>query len=315
MAVLVVQIEREMVLETPAGASALTQCLDPDSHPITGPRLLMRHLTVALAHWNPMSQDPLMALLVIHTLLLWAGLFITGEIASRTVPRGEALAAQAVAAVWLGWGFLRIGYGIAYIYDLPVFFFHAAALWAILARKTVLLAVILVLGTLNKETTIWLVPAYLLCQWEGRWPSARVVGVTALLAAIVAGTYLVPRHMQRQEHPQVPLITVSPRASGENPGDPSVPRWRQNVAELGFQGRGGLAQSVYWALALHLPALVLFGRLPRPIRRIYMATPVFVVALFFLGNIWELRLWNELVPLGAVGLVCALHRVEGEHSP
>ena len=46
-----------------------------------------------------------------------------------------------------------------------------------------------------------------------------------------------------------------------------------------------------------------------------MATPVFVVSLFYLGNIWELRLWNELVPLGAVGLVCALHRGEGEHAP
>ena len=49
-----------------------------------------------------------------------------------------------------------------------------------------------------------------------------------------------------------------------------------------------------------------YGRLPWALKAAYWATPVFLVPLFLFANIFELRLYNELIPLGAMGCAAVL---------
>ena len=68
----------------------------------------------------------------------------------------------------------------------------------------------------------------------------------------------------------------------------------------------GFIQSVWWVAMLHVPPLLFWSRLPRALKAAYVATPLFIVPLFFFGNIYELRLYNELIPLGAMGCAAVL---------
>ena len=69
-----------------------------------------------------------------------------------------------------------------------------------------------------------------------------------------------------------------------------------------LQGEPGrFIQSAWWVAMLHVPPLLGWKGLPRPLQAAYLATPLFIVPLCFFGNIYELRLYNELIPLGAMG--------------
>jgi hypothetical protein len=69
---------------------------------------------------------------------------------------------------------------------------------------------------------------------------------------------------------------------------------------------GGFAQNVWWVALLHVPPLLFWRRLPRALRAAYLASPFFIVPMFFFANVFELRLYNELIPLGAMSCAAAL---------
>jgi hypothetical protein len=226
--------------------------------------------------------------------------------ATLTSPAG-ALFASALTVAFVPWGFLSVGFRVSYPYDLPTIFFSAAGLAAILARRFDLLCAVVAIGTLNKETTVFLLPAYVLAAWGHE--SRRVLFTRAVvLAAIFAAAYEVPRVFLQSSQPL--LITVH-TASGDAAGS----RVWANLDHL-FQGEpGDFIQSVWWVALVHVPALLHWKRLPRALRAAYLASPVFIVPLFFFGNIYELRLYNELIPLGAMGSAAALVGAAAEPPP
>jgi hypothetical protein len=260
-------------------------------------RLLVRGLILALTAVAPRLTVETANVCVQAGFVLAALVVIYRATALLATPAG-ALFASAVAVAAVPWGFLSVGFRISYPYDLPTIFFSAAGLAAILSRRFVLLAAVVAIGTLNKETTVYLLAAYVLAEW--RTESGRVLLTRALiLAAIFAVAYEVPRLLLQSAQPM--LVTVH-TASGDAAGS----RVWSNLKHLLEGEPGGFIQSVWWVAMLHVPAMLYWRRLPRALRAAYIATPLFIVPLWFFGNIYELRLYNELIPLGAMACAAAL---------
>ncbi len=229
---------------------------------------------------------------------VWGALCLIYAAGARVLSPAKACAAVLLAAGFVPWGFLSISYSVSWPYDLPSLFFAALGMWAILSRRFVGFALSLVLGTLNKETIVFLLPAYLLAEWPALpWKTLLVRGL--ILAVLFVAAYELPR-MILQGHGS-PVVTVSA-------SDYDTPRWRTNVQSLLFKNRGTAFENVYWALSLHLLPLVGWRALPRSLRAIYLAAPALLVPIFLYGNIHELRLYNELIPLGALATVLVVSR-------
>jgi len=79
------------------------------------------------------------------------------QFANRTV----ALVAAFLVFLYLPWGFMPIGFSITYPYGIPAMMFCVSGLWMIATHRFGPLWILLIVGTLNRETMIWLVPAYL----------------------------------------------------------------------------------------------------------------------------------------------------------
>jgi hypothetical protein len=230
----------------------------------------------------------------------WGTLWFVFLLARRYAPSMTALAATFLAALFPMFGFLGMAWGYAYPYDLPIFFFSTVGLWAIVTRRFVVLAATVLLGTLTKETMVWVVAAFLFLHWRQRVPDSRLLAQVALLLLVFFVAYLVPRGMLH-ETTDAAWITALPSAGGR-------PRLLGNLEELLFlQYRGGV-QHVYLALSLHAVPLLWFRRLPHDLQRLYWAAPVFLLPHLLVSNIWEIRLLNEIIPLGSV---CTLVLLQG----
>ena len=245
---------------------------------------------------------------IVQIVFLWAGLFLTFLLASQFVDAGWALGAALAAAVWLSWTFLTRSYLANIPYDLPTLFFSALALWAIATRRFFVLVVAMALGTLNKETIVWCIPAYVFNELRLRGTRVRRDGRFwigfATLCLLFVVMYQMPRSILATQK-NVPLVTAS---TLDGPFGRLVP----NLKHLVFLNRPNPLRHFYVAMLLHLPALLQLRRLPGMLKAAYLATPVFVVPILLFGNVWEMRLFNDLVPLGAAASAYALSRLVGD---
>ena len=260
-------------------------------------RVLVRGLILAVTAVAPHLTVEGANLLVQAGFVLAALVVIYRATAMVATPAG-ALFAAALTVASVPWGFLSVGFRISYPYDLPTIFFTAAGLAAILSRRFDLLVAAIAIGTLNKETTVFLLPAYVVAEW--RTTSRRVLLSRALILGVAfALAYEVPRVLLQSAQPM--LITVHSAS-----GDPAGSRVWLNLRHLLTGEPGDFIQSVWWVAMLHVPSLLYWKQLPRPLKAAYLATPLFIGPLFFFGNIYELRLYNELIPLGAIGCAAVL---------
>jgi hypothetical protein len=260
-------------------------------------RVLVRGLILALAGVAP-GLGVETANLIVQAGFVAAALVVVYRSTTTIAGPGGALFAAALAAASVPWGFLSVGYRISYPYDLPALFFSAAGLAAILARRFDLLAAAVVVGTLNKETMVFLLPAYVLAEWPAE-DRRRLLQRALLLAVAFAIAYEVPRVLLQPAQPMLVTVHATVVEGGES-------RVWSNINHLLRGDPGGFVQGVWWVALLHVPPLVFFRRLPWAIKAAYFATPVFLVPMFFFANVYELRLYNELIPLGAIGCAAVL---------
>ena len=259
-------------------------------------RLLVRGLILGLTGLLPLPVET--ANLIVQAAFVLAALVVIYRATAVLATPAAALFAAAATVAFVPWGFLSVGFRISYPYDLPTIFFSGAGLAAILSRRFDLLAAVVAIGTLNKETTVFLLPAYVLAEWGTE--SRRVLFTRALiLAAAFAVAYEVPRLLLQPAQPM--LVTVH-TASGDAAGS----RVWSNLQHVLHGEPGGFLQGVWWIATLHVPPLLYWRRLPRALKAAYAAAPVFLVPLCFFANIYELRLYNELIPLGAMGCATVL---------
>ena len=257
-------------------------------------RILVRGILWA-AGWATFYQVSLDRVnMVVQIAFTWGALCLVYRAALALKLSVEwALIAALVAFAFVPWGFLYVGYSLSYPYDLPALFFSAAGVAAIVSRRYDWLAAVIAVGTVNKETTALLLPAYLIAEWPAD-PKARGAHIRSVigLGILFAIAYETPRMLLQANDPM--LLTYSAHAG-------TLPRWQNNLNMLCGQGFIFYTESVYWIAALHLPALVGFRLLPGGLKALYYsAAVVFVGPMLAVGNLNELRIFNEVIPLGAL---------------
>lgn len=276
--------------------------LEGDLGAVFRARLLMRWLVAIVWSLLPGEWFPENANTFLQIAFAWVGLVATFFIAWQVSGHvASALAALLLSACWLVWGMLPLGFSIAYPYDLPAFAFSALGMFALLRGRVVELVGVVLFGTLNKETTVWLVFAALLMESQRTsWRRGLAVAGAAMAAYAVA--YAGPRIWLAGSLSPMRWLTVDlveDKAAGTS-------RIVSNLLELLTLRHGSPSENVYWFFVLFLPGLLGWRRLAAPLRSFTLAASVHVVANFVCGNLWEVRIFNELVPLGATSAVAVL---------
>ncbi len=172
-----------------------------------------------------------------------------------------------------------------YIYDIPSVAIFAGALAAILERRFWVFAAIFAIGTVNRETTAFLVVTYVIVEGrEGRWRELlpRAFALTLLWAAIKGALW-----WRFQEN-------VDPNYSG----DLYKEVYERNWAALQHDARTTLhhVTSVFGYLWLPV-ALGLRGLRQRSLRWALLVCVPVVAAMFYVGLMEEIRIFGELLPL------------------
>ena len=297
------QLQAELTNTAPNLAGLNAAYYDGTMGPIFDARLLMRLVVRGTEALLPLSLGHAHVLWQAAT--LWGGLLCCLGAARRlgALP-AQALLAPLVAVAWLPWTFLRTGHHASFPYDFPALLFAAGALWAFIARRHAAHVALVLVGTLSKETIVWLAaaPLALALLERGAWKRHFAWGIVA--CAAFAAAYLAAR---------LPMGAWW-TASLEAPIDGAAPRPRlsTNFEELLLGGMSGPLQNAWLAWAPLLAGLACWRRLPLEARAAYLALPVFLGPILLAGNVNELRLYNDVLPLGAV--VVALLLAAGANS-
>jgi len=276
------------------------QYLKGELEPVFQARCLMRLLVGVVWSLIPGPWFPEHVDVLLQIGFVWAGLWATWVYARNWLPMGYALAAAILAGFWLEWGMLPMEFSMAYPYDLPAFALSALGILALRRSRFRDLAAVVAFGTLNKETMVWLVAACVALQLM-RPPAPRMGwGRVFALAAICAAVYCAARLTVVGSGG--PLVTAT--LYEDVPA--RITRVEANVRELLTLRHGRPSENVYWFALLFVPVAFVWRRLGAADRALWVGAAVLFVANFICGNIWEVRIFNEIVPLGAVAWMLAI---------
>jgi hypothetical protein len=257
--------------------------------------------------WDLFGGDVYTINLVLQAGFATAGMVGVWLFARRWLGEVGALITAVGTAGWLCWGFAPFTGAVSYPYDLPAFAFSALGLAAVVWRRYWLLALVIAVGCFNKETVFWLVPAWFFWAMKdpehrtdrGEW--FRSVGLGLLFVAV----YTVPRLIFPQGEGASPLTMSYLETDPGAPTPGSLRLWQNFRLVVLLKPMYGFPW-IHTALALHLAAPVLWRRLPADLRWLYAAAIFFVLPTIIVGNVWELRIFNELMPLSVTALLVAL---------
>jgi hypothetical protein len=267
-------------------------------------RPLVRWIIESLRYYDPFGISAESINLFVQLTFLWAALYRMSCWLLQRLEQPWALTGALLLAATIPWGFLRLGSHLSYPYDFPALFFSVAGLEAITAGRWRVLALLVGFGTLNKETIVWLIPAYAGWVWIQKRNMSPVIARVAGLTAIFALCYALPRI------PSVAGAWQGIRNSfslmHHDSSGLQIPRYVTNLRELRFSQWGGFWQNVYWPLAVFLPSIIFWRRLPPWLQAMHAGLPFFLLPVFLCGNVWELRLYYEILPLGIMAQVWVL---------
>lgn len=277
--------------------------LSGDSHVIFNARLLMRVILRFL--WDNTGANVYTLNLMLQCAFAAAGMLAVWAAARRFCPGWTPLAGCVVTAGWLCWGFSKATDAVSYPYDLPAFAFSALGLAAILHGRYIALLLCVGIGCLNKETVFWLPAAWLLYGWAMARPTRRLLMETTALAVVYTVAYVLPRVILPQTEGS-PALTVSLIETDPGSPLPGYPRILQNLRYLVLlQPPIGLPW-IHVAVLPHLLAFALWRWLPVPLRAVHAGLLFFYLPTMVVGNVWELRIFNEAIPLMALVVTFAI---------
>lgn len=258
-------------------------------------RLLVPALAHAIVHVLPIT--PIRELFMVLTVLIVFGTFILGvRYHSAFMSPGMAHAAT-----------FALFYALLWNHGLQGMFLYVSDLAAVLACLAVLLAlqhrhlrayyVLFFLATLNRETSCFLTLAFLLTPWHPRPPLRFYLGHATAQAMIWLGIKLL----------------LSRLFAGQG-GSLFDFRLFDNLEYLAIPTTLGLARTltVFGSLWILIP----FGLAASPpfMRRMLWIIPPFTAGMLVVANIWEIRVFAELIPIVAGPAVIGLQRLTREAS-
>lgn len=176
------------------------------------------------------------------------------------------------------------------MYDMPALALFTTALYAIKAGHLRLYYVAFVLGVLNRETMIFATVAFLSVHF-GEMDGRRLLRHGAAQAAFYVAAKAVLYWIFR-DHPAIGLIASTEQGL-------LVDDVLGNLRDI-FSIKGVIILAPAFG-GLWLPALLFAARTrDRYLRRLMVVVPVFLAAILLAGNVTELRVYNELVPIVAL---------------
>ena len=205
---------------------------------------------------------------------------------------------------------------ISYDYDLPQLLLFSLGLLLLAKRRWGWFYAVLVLGALNKETTILLVMIHLLGHWK-RMGRGALLGHAAAQLLIVAGVRGLLQFVLFADNPGAPAERWLGR-NWEMVSDPGS--WGFLFFHFAWVGRTSLiVPTNFNVVFLLLVPLVCWRWSDKPVllRRGLWIGPVLVGLTFFLGFIDEMRDYYEVYPivfLLIAGSICLPAKTEAEPS-
>lgn len=306
LAIVIVLLQFELTNHKSFSKDILANYLSGAMPAVFDSRWLMRVLIHGMTVVNPLTSDPILANYLLQILFTCLGLAAVHIAARRFCSPGWAFSAMFLTAGLIPLGFVSIGIKINYPYDLPAMAFVACGLAALVWRKSLLLFAIILIGSMNKETMLWLIPgAALVWSYEKGWRSAAIFA--GMLSVAWAAVYLAARSIGAGEVEHI-LVT------GVHDGNLDRSRLLVNWDELTFRGYGGreIWKNVWWMLAYWLPPFVWWRRLPVELRCLLAASTLHLICILIFGNIREVRILYELLPIGSL---CTAFLLERHFAP
>ncbi|MGC8841021.1 MAG: hypothetical protein ACP5QZ_06135 [Candidatus Sumerlaeaceae bacterium] len=301
-AVLLVRVQHALCAHASNGI--FNSFLQGQLGPVFSSRILMRLLIPGVWSLAPHAWFPEHANQLLQIGFTGIGLIATYELARSWLSATAALGVSYLAGAWLAWGMLPMGYSFAYPYDLPTFAFSALGLLALARRDLWGFAGTVFFGVLCKETIVWLLVVVAIMEWRRRgmlfgwWVFSGLV-----LLAIVC--YALPR-LGFLGSRLYPFATVELWENKEA----KITRVAANIREFGTLAHGSPTENIYWFATIFLPVVFVWRHGLSPfLRACWMGALVLFTGNFICGNVWEVRIFNEIVPLGAVTTFLAFRLV------
>lgn len=224
-------------------------------------------------------------------LLEWGSLFVLyylfrGYLA-EFLPTGQA--AYSALSIFFVLPFVFIvpqPYTVWFPWDFPSLCFFTGLLWIVSRRAMHLWYPVFFLATLNRETTIFLLPLLARVAWRDGWATRWRVHLvaTAGLWALVKGALA----LWFRDRAGPALVEWSHQGDGGT-------HWRENLSswsEPAFWPYLLSAVGFLWILVLHLRRFA-----PPPLRDAQLILPGYVLGVFLFGNVVEHRVFGDLIPV------------------
>jgi len=217
------------------------------------------------------SQYLIASYWVIRALCLWLSLLVMDRYLRAWFSPGAAAGGALCLAALVPFSY----YCVVQESDLLNLLVMVAAFWALTRGKDLWLFPLVLIGTLNRETTAMIPAVYLLARWREK-STAEVVGRTGLLAACWVAVYGgLLLHYGRPGYYTEPFMLLA-----------NLRSWLPTAFALVMFG-------VMWAL----PFAALRYHPPTLLRRTVWLVPPFVLLLYLVAVVQEVRLFLPLAPI------------------
>ncbi len=170
-------------------------------------------------------------------------------------------------------------------FDIPAILLFTLGLSALMRQRWLLFYLVFVIRALNRETIIFLSVAFIFLSWRRTEPALmwKHVGVQLALWLFVRAMLVI-------------IFKDSQGGQFQN----------QFAANIKILSSGTSAIPLVLSFgALWLPAFTGWGIIDWRIRRLLLVTIPFAGLMFVVGNLHELRIYNELVPIMCMGALDA----------
>ena len=184
-----------------------------------------------------------------------------------------------------------------FVYDLPSLLFFTVGLWLAWERRFWWLVLLFPIATMNRETTLFLIPLAALLQLDEHWKfKKRAYPIQLVLMAV---SWFVVTRLEQKLFPGVGTDAVySPMANFKMLINPM--HWDEVFAAAGF----------LWAVAVFN-----WKRIPsQRLQRLLLIYPLWFTVMLFRGILWESRIYTELIPMTVVMAVLVLELPKKEES-
>jgi hypothetical protein len=269
---------------------------------------LLAHWLVPRLHLTP-SQFFTGTTFVASVLLL----YVFRAFLERYVPPPFAMVSAPLILVASWFNYTQTQYAFFYPSDLPAVTFFTAGVMLAVERQWTWYYLLFAISVINRETAVFLTAAFALVLL-GKVPSRTLALHVASQLAYALVAKVVLAHVFAH-NPGVGAFAVQAFAniwwlertyfgSGPFGAIGPMPPIRETVY-LTLCAFGGLwiAVPFYWR------------RKPEELKRLTLVVPLFLVAVFVLGNLNEKRIYSELTPIVVAHAAVALYRAAIEEHP